>query len=68
MIQDDTALTLMGPHALARIESRVLALRSFGIDPQALVKIEEHRSIAKQSREKRELTLRGEHTLITTGN
>lgn len=57
MITDDAAMTQAGPHALARNASRMLALKSFGVDTIALEQIETQRSLARQSRHKRELML-----------
>lgn len=53
-----TDTSLMGAHALASYQSRMMALKEFGIDPAILSTYElPQRTLARQSREKRELAL-----------
>ena len=59
-----TDISLMGPHALALHDARLLALEQFGITPHALALNEETRALAKYSKTRRELTLKGEHHIV----
>lgn len=60
-----TDIALMGPHALAVRDARLLALEQFGVNPHALVLNAETRALAKYSKNKRELTLQWEQEVIS---
>jgi len=49
-----------GAHAMMREASRISALESFGITPEAIDKMEKQRKAAKEARQKREMQLHGE--------
>lgn len=64
---------IMGPHALASLQSRMQALKAYGISPKALelgheaplpVVQEKTKKLAKVSKAKRALAVQSDHDLL----
>lgn len=65
--------TIMGPHAIASLQSRMQALKAYGINPKAIELVhqvpvpvvqEKTKKLAKISKAKRALAIQEEHSLL----